>query len=167
MKDELKDFIEQHRAEFDQKQPSKRVWHNIDKKIFGKQGLQPLRYWQAAAVFFFAISIYFWLGNERPVVQSPTASKEFNDTEAFYVEQISEKIKMIHAVNSSDLNGFTQDFKQLEAMYMVLKEEHNQHPSEKIKEAMILNLLVRINLLNQQLYKLDESRQKEQIVEFS
>ena len=52
------------------------------------------------------------------------------------------------------LNGFTQDFKQLEAMYMILKEEMKSRPSEKVKDALVLNLLVRINLLNQQLYKL-------------
>ena len=41
--------------------------------------------------------------------------KEFKAAEAFYIEEISEKMKMIHSVNSSDLNGFTQDFQQLEA----------------------------------------------------
>jgi hypothetical protein len=54
------------------------------------------------------------------------------------------------------LNGFTQDFQQLEAMYMILKEEMKTQPSQKVKDALVLNLLVRINLLNQQLYKLDK-----------
>lgn len=111
--------------------------------------------------FLFSVSVYLWLGNEKPIVQSAIASKEFKDTEAFYVQQISDKINMIHTVNSSDLNGFTQDFQQLEAMYMVLKEEYNQRPGEKVKEALILNLLVRVNLLNQQLHKLDQPKRTE------
>jgi hypothetical protein len=39
---------------------------------------------------------------------------------------------------------------------MILKEEMKSQPSEKVKDALVLNLLVRINLLNQQLYKLDK-----------
>ena len=57
---------------------------------------------------------------------------------------------------SEGLNGFTQDFQQLEAMYMILKEEMKNTPSQKVKDALVLNLLVRINLLNQQLYKLEK-----------
>ncbi|MFN9500145.1 MAG: hypothetical protein ACK57K_02365, partial [Chryseotalea sp.] len=58
--------------------------------------------------------------------------------------------------NQSDLNGFTSDFQQLEAMYAVLQEEFQNRPSEKVKDAMILNLLVRINLLNKQLQEVEE-----------
>jgi hypothetical protein len=54
------------------------------------------------------------------------------------------------------LNGFTQDFQQLEAMYLVLKEEMHTHPSQKVKDALVLNLLVRIDLLNQQLHSLEK-----------
>jgi hypothetical protein len=57
------------------------------------------------------------------------------------------------------LNGFTRDFEQLEAMYMVLREEMKTRPSEKVKDALVLNLLVRIDLLNQQLHKLEEGHE--------
>ncbi|HEX5171206.1 MAG TPA: hypothetical protein VFW11_18645, partial [Cyclobacteriaceae bacterium] len=49
----------------------------------------------------------------------------------------------------------TNDFRQLEAMYLVLKEEMKIRPSKKVKDALVLNLLVRIDLLNQQLHKLE------------
>ena len=35
-------------------------------------------------------------------------------------------------------------------------------PSQKVKDALVLNLLVRINLLNQQLYKLDQEYNKKE-----
>ena len=71
--------------------------------------------------------------------------------------EISEKVELIDGFQKNEgLNGFTQDFQQLEAMYMILKEEMKSRPSQKVKDALVLNLLVRINLLNQQLFKLDQ-----------
>jgi hypothetical protein len=85
----------------------------------------------------------------------PVATKEFSDIEAFYGQQITDKMDLIRTISANNTTGFTEDMQQMEAMYMVLKEELNQHPSEKVKDAMILNLLVRINLLNQQLHQLE------------
>lgn len=62
---------------------------------------------------------------------------------------------------SEGLNGFTHDFQQLEAMYLVLKEEMKVRPSQKVKDALVLNLLVRIDLLNQQLHRLEEREEED------
>ena len=42
-------------------------------------------------------------------------------------------------------------------MYLVLKDEMEKRPSKDVKDALVLNLLVRIDLLNQQLNKLDQA----------
>lgn len=161
MKDQWKDFFEQNRNAFDAKEVPGTVWTNIHQTLFGKKsGWQPIRYWQAAAVVFFALSA-FLLTKDNFIEKQSMNLGEFSATESFYIEQIAEKMKMIHAVNASDLNGFTQDFQQLEAMYMVLKEEMNQRPSEQVKDALILNLIVRINMLNKQLQEVEESSQEE------
>ncbi len=68
---------------------------------------------------------------------------------------IADKMDIIQA-NQADLISFASDFQQLEAMYAVLQEEFQNRPSEKVKDAMILNLLVRINLLNKQLQEVEE-----------
>ncbi len=162
MKDELNDFIQQHRAALDDKQPPEKVWKSIGNELFKKHvWLQPIRYWQAAAIVFFALTLYAWSKNTTVLIQKPIADKEFVDTEAFYVQQISEKTNLIHSASTVDLNGFTRDLQQLDAMYMVLKEELALRPSEKVREAMVLNLLVRINLLNEQLHRLDVQEEKE------
>ena len=94
------------------------------------------------------------------------AVNEFNDVEEFYTAQISQKVALIEEVSgSSSTDEFTQDFKQLEAMYNVLKEEWKTRPSKKVKDALVLNLLVRINLLNQQLHRLEEDMEKEDSAE--
>jgi hypothetical protein len=55
-------------------------------------------------------------------------------------------------------------------MYSVLKEEMKNHPSQKVKDALVLNLLVRIDLLNQQLHNLEEdadSKEKKESAKIS
>ena len=166
MKDRLEDFIRQNRTAFDDKEPSEKVWRNIDASLkFSSRGWwNSVPLWRAAAVIFMALSGYLLIPKEtgKPQVQNnDVAVNEFNDVEAFYFEQISEKVELIDGFKKNEgLNGFTQDFKQLEAMYTILKEEMKARPSQKVKDALVLNLLVRINLLNQQLYKLDKEYDK-------
>jgi hypothetical protein len=164
MKDQLDDFIKKNREAFDDKVPSEKIWRNIDASMrFASPGLwNSLGLWRAAAVIFMMLSVYLLI--PKPVIKSDKtelAASEFKDVEAFYFEQISEKIELIDGFQKTEgLNGFTQDFKQLEAMYMILKEEMKASPSQKVKDALVLNLLVRINLLNQQLSKLDKEYAK-------
>ena len=88
---------------------------------------------------------------------------EFTDVEKFYVQQISEKVQLIDGFDKGEgFNGFTIDFQQLEAMYNVLKEEMKVRPSQKVKDAMVLNLLVQIDLLNQHLHKLEKESKPEE-----
>jgi hypothetical protein len=166
MKDQLDDFIQKNRAGFDDKEPSEKVWRNIESSLTfsPKSGWNAVVWWRAAAIIFMALSAYLLMPKQAtPSATSELAASEFSDVEEFYVRQISEKVELIDGFQKNEgLNGFTQDFKQLEAMYMILKEEMKSRPSQKVKDALVLNLLVRINLLNQQLYKLDQEYAKKE-----
>ncbi len=167
MKEEIEEFIHQNRNAFDDKEPSEKVWRNVraslsfeNKRLFNSMAL-----WRAAAIIFFALSVYLIMSKNQSVMTvASSSSKEFKDVENFYTQQISNKVKLINDFQKNEgLNGFTQDFQQLEAMYMVLKEQMNANPSDKVKDALVLNLLVRIDLLNQQLYSLEkEVKNKEE-----
>lgn len=159
MKDQLEDFVHQNRNAFDDKEPSPKVWKGIE----GSLGLSDRSWWnavtlwRAAAIFFMVLSGYLLLPKEPAKSQNALALKEFSDVEAFYIQQISHKVELIDEFKRNDgLNGFTHDFQQLEAMYLVLKEEMKASPSQKVKDALVLNLLVRIDLLNQHLHRLEE-----------
>jgi hypothetical protein len=160
MKDELKDFINQNRSAFDDKEPSDKIWSKVEASLPVKNSLwNSVVLWRAAAVIFMVLSVYLLIpkGIIGKQAGNDIAMGEFRDVEAFYVAQISEKVELIDEFKSNEgLNGFTQDFQQLEAMYMVLKEEMKNHPSSKVKDALVLNLLVRIDLLNQQLHNLEK-----------
>jgi hypothetical protein len=166
MKDHLEDFINQNRNAFDDKEPSDKVWKEVEASlpVKKKSVWNSVIMWRAAAVLFMVTSVILFLkgnfaGRHRDIAinSNDVALKEFKDVEDFYVAQISEKVELIDEFkNNEGLNGFTHDFQQLEAMYMVLKEEMKNHPSQKVKDALVLNLLVRIDLLNQQLNHLEK-----------
>ena len=161
MKDQLEDFVRRNRAAFDDKVPPTGVWKGIEASLAFRQRswLNPTALWRAAAIFFMALSIYLLIPHQATKTENAQAMKEFSDVEAFYIQQISNKVELIGEFTGSDgLNGFTHDFHQLEAMYLVLREEMNLRPSQKVKDALVLNLLVRIDLLNQQLHHLEEKK---------
>src|SRR5688572_22384815 len=126
MKKRLADFIHQNREKFDDQQPSDQVWKNIEGSMnFSKGSVwNSLTLWRAAAVIFMALSAFLLIPKNTSNQVQDVALNEFNDVESYYVKQISEKVELIDEFQRNEgLNGFTQDFQQLEAMYMVLKEE--------------------------------------------
>lgn len=162
MNENVEDFIRRKRNDFDDKTPSEKVWSGIERNLFSTRSLwNSVTLWRAAAVIFMALSIYLLIPKDN-IGANAVALKEFHDVESFYIKQISDKVQLIDEFQKSEvgLNGFTHDFQQLEAMYLVLKEEMRKHPSKEVKDALVLNLLVRIDLLNQQLHKLETQEYK-------
>ena len=162
MKDPLKDFIQNNRQAFDDKEPSKRVWKGISDSLQSRTMWDSLVVWRIAAAVFLCLSVYLLLNKNPSIEKKKEVARlqiEFKDLESFYSTQIAEKAAMISSLDSGGENQqFTNDFQKLDAMYQVLNEEMKTRPTEKVKDALILNLLVRIDLLNQQLKKLEDSR---------
>jgi len=168
MKDPLEEFVRKNRESFDDKEAPSSAWKNIEKGMgFNQRSLwNSVVLWRAAAIIFMAVTGYLLVAGRQTklvnVAVADIASNEFRDTENFYFKQISEKVAMIGEFQRGEgLNGFTQDFQQLDAMYLVLKEEMKLSPSQKVKDALVLNLLIRIDLLNQQLHHLEKAQHKE------
>jgi hypothetical protein len=157
MKDQLEYFIRQNKAAFDDKEPAGRNWNRIRKALFTKSSSwNSVSIWRAAAVILLGVCIYLVLPRLLNRKENAMALNEFKDIELFYISQIENKVDQIEDQRGSEgLNGFTNDFKQLDAMYQVLKEEMKLHPSQKVKDALVLNLLIQIDLLNQQLHKIE------------
>lgn len=165
MKDSLKDFIDQHREEFDNRIPSDNAWAKIQTEINPKRKvfLTAVSIWRAAAILFFGLSLYLYAtnnyGQKKEVAKLQT---EFRDLESFYGSQIAEKVEFIDKLETGyEDDQFTQDVQKLDAMYEVLREEMKSSPSEKVKDALILNMLIRIDLLNQQIQKLEDHRKRD------
>lgn len=165
MSNRMREFFESNRESFDDKSPSPGVWNRIERSLFGASNAslwQSVGVWRAAAVVLLGLVVFqYW--SPRMNVQSRedrAAQQEFVDVESFYSAQISQKVAMIHGDEAFQDDQFAQDLEKLEAMYAVLAEEMKRRPSQKVKDALVLNMLVRIDLLNQQLQLLEESRER-------
>ena len=130
---------------------------------FAKQSVElwnSLSLWRAAAVVLLGLSIFLFLNKQDSFLAAgqEAMQQDFSDIESFYTDQISEKAAIISQVGAFSDDSFTQDIQKLEAMYTVLKEEMKRYRSEKVKDALVLNMLVRLDLLNQEIHKLEESK---------
>ncbi len=167
MKDALKDFIGKNRQAFDDKEPSDKVWKGIQSELKSTSLWNSIVVWRIAAAILLGLSSYLFISKEGTDLKKSEVARlqiEFNDLESFYSNQIAEKVAMISGLDESgEHQQFTQDFQKLEAMYQVLAEEMKSRPNEKVKDALILNLLIRIDLLNQQLKKLEDVRSKTEV----
>lgn len=164
MKDHLEDFIRQNKAAFDDKEPADKSWTLISSRLFVNTSFSlwnSVNVWRAAAVILLGACIYLAVPKLQDRKERALAMSEFKDVESFYTKEIADKVELIEDFRGAEagLNGFTNDFKQLNAMYQVLKEEMKLHPSQKVKDALVLNLLVQIDLLNQQLHKIEEGEE--------
>ena len=163
MKDQFEEFVVNHRDEFDGKMPAEKNWKRISESIFGREAASlwnSVSMWRAAAIVLMGISVYLFIGKQNaiPAPRQEAIQQDFSDVESFYEDQISQKVALISQEGSFSDDSFTQDIQKLEAMYTMLREEMRKGRSEKVKDALVLNLLVRLDLLNQQIQKLEESK---------
>ena len=171
MKDSLKEFVAQNKHAFDAHQPAESSWKQIEMKLPERRFRlwNSVILWRSAAILLLGISTFLFIS--KPVVKSSMGESaqlkgEFKDLEFYYSNQIVEKKELVSQIQSD--TGFTEDevtqnLKKLEAMYQVLKIEMEKRPSQDVKDALVLNLLVRIDLLNQQLNRLDKKNSKTEI----
>ena len=161
-KDNLEKFVQGNKDKFYDLSPSGKVWHGIEKGIHSK--LEHRWLWKAAAVFFFCLSSFLIFDKYSPstrqdvLVQKQEVAKDFGDIEKFYFQIISDKRELIYEYDHLEAPikvDFEQDLQKLDAMYEVLKEELKNNPSKKVVDALILNLLVRIDVLNEKIEELE------------
>ncbi len=169
MQDKLEKFIKEHRQLLDDKTPDNGLWHKIEREIDRDRKKKHVDFtflWKAAAIFFLGVSgyLFYQLNNsskaDRPSDLSTAGiMKEFEAAEAFYIAEISEKRANIEAINNVNQNlaqSFHEDIHKLDSMYGELKKELFQDNNEQVFNALIQNLQIRIEILNQQLNILEQ-----------
>lgn len=138
------------------------------KPFVNKQRGWGFNWWAAASVAILLLTGGFWFLNhqygvtEQPevVAVSPTYAKEFVQY-ARLVDQKQAELKAMTTSNPALYEAFANDLNRLERSYQTLKADLPENPNqETLVQAMIQNLQLQIDLLNEQLRVIQ--RMKEQ-----
>lgn len=174
MSGQLEKFIADNRSDFNDKTPSGNVWDNIEAAMAGKQKktslLTPFFKWSmaAAAVLVMGTGIYLFTKKDK-ITEKGTVATE-NNYEVPDAPEVNQFAKII-AIKQEELKTlgkeqpelyqqFTKDITQLDSSYNALKNQLNSTPNrEMLLEAMIQNLQLQLNVLNQQLNIINEIKQ--------
>jgi len=188
MSKNLERFAREHRNGFDSADPSPHIWDEIAKKMENKQNTTPVRsmkkkWWTVAACVALAVAagaVYMNVQKSKPVPDIIAAVPETNqktdhdaDIEAIdpaYAKQVAQfsglieekqkELQSIRIEQPSLYEQFSDDIKRLDSTYHLLKHELPVNPNkEELLQAMIYNLQLQINLLNQQLNVIQKIKQ--------
>ena len=170
MKDRFEKFVNENRKEFDNEYPDDRVWKRIRRKLDENSGSSVTIFlWKAAAVIFFGLSSFLLIQDFRErqlvknnMVEIAQARNEFAQVEDYYISLISNKEQELDNFASSGESDYRVNLGNLDAIYQVLKDEMEKGPSKEVIDALILNLISRIDILNREVEKISESEENQQ-----
>ncbi len=163
MDDRLEKFIKSNRPEMDDKNPGHEIWDKIEKEL--QPEVKEIKIskshtlWRAAAVILLLLTS--WLVFEK-VKQGDGVDKnieisklnpQLEEAETFYLSLIDQKRNEILSLGDKYNLGadFSGEINTLDSMYMVLKKDMINGSEENLVDAMIVNLQLRIEVLNRQL----------------
>jgi hypothetical protein len=166
-------FMQDHRDEFDTEEPGEQVWIKLQqqleppKKQRGVLVMRLLKWSAAAAILILAgMGVYSLFINKPPtktqnvaVVQEDKILKEINPgyaEEVYHFTKLIElkqhELKQIEKDHPRLYKKFVSDITRLDSSYNALRRELPLNPNrEQLLEAMIENLRLQTEILNQQL----------------
>lgn len=156
MKEKFEDYVKKNRATFDDEMPGDKVWRGVERHIPAGSAKGFKWVWQAAAIIFFATSAFLLVDKFEGQENAVATNESFNQVEDFYFQEISQKRALIYDMSETGVSS-EAELQKLDAMYLVLKEQFKEKPSQEVAEALTLNLIVRLDLLNQVVADIEES----------
>ncbi len=151
--DELEKFIQNNRQAFDDKSPASDTWSAIESHLPGKRR-QPMLIWKAAAAIFLATTIGLFayimqLNSQTAGVAS--LDEEFRQMEYFYLSNIRNYQETLVEFDVQDENELVSEMEILDSAYGALKKEYLSSGNEELRNAMIYNLQLRKDILEEQI----------------
>lgn len=152
MGDQLEKYIMEHRDAFDDAEPSQNLWNEIDQKLDKKKTNFSV-VWKVAAVLFLVSTVVLLVDRQEDSMSGPVLSQEFMEAEDYYVSMIAQRRQLItEKLTPEQEEAFLSEINDLDSMYLELKKTYEVNASnERIMDAMINNLQLRLDILNRQL----------------
>jgi len=188
MSNRLEQFIRDNRESFDDVEPSPAIWKGVKDDLKPSASTSRLVWMNsrklvaaAAVLVLILAAIFLFLnkspknseqqmaGNTNPAV-APDLLNEINPTyakEVYHFTQLIElkqdELKQIGKDQPELYKQFVGDITRLDSSYNALKKELPANPNrEQLLEAMIQNLQLQTELLNQQLFIIKKIKQSKQ-----
>lgn len=187
MSKRLEDFVRSNREAFDSEEPNPLIWNRLEeqlrpggsvKKIPGRTYFR----WAIAAALtgLVALGVIYTMNKQpeksNPVAQTTTTTPKSNDVDLLneinpsYAKEVSHftqlielkqsELKQIEKDQPKLYQQFIGDITKLDSMYNALQKDLPENPNrEQLLEAMIQNLKLQTELLNQQLLIIQKIKQ--------
>lgn len=177
MSKRLEDFIHDHRDEFDDLTPRSGLWGDIEKQLSfdslpekkreGKTfSLGFVLRLAAIIILVMGIGFVFYLRSERRTggVDLAAINPEYAKQQKHYASLVKEKRTELRDVAKTDpqlYREFSGDLAKMDSTYKKLTNELKTSPNqERVLRAMIRNLQVQSEVLNQQLQIIEQFNQQ-------
>lgn len=185
MSKRLEDFIRDNREAFDSEEPRPQLWKKMrseleqdDRRTDKVFHLSFLRWTAAAAIVIMMVGMFFYMNQRQQVTgmakaeQSQTEyDKMLDQIDPTYAKQVyhftqlielkQNELKQIEKEHPELYTQFVKDIYKLDSSYQALRAELPANPDpETLLEAMLQNLRLQADLLNQQLTIIKQIKNK-------
>ncbi len=166
---DLEQFIDEQRTEFDDAYPSLKLWSNIEKELGSEKNntqLKTVRPWyQIAATVLILVTLggiggmYLGRQYQQPTIESILAkvAPEFSETAQYYNQKIDQEYaKFASHIEDPDLDA---DLAQIDAAMADLREELLHAPEgreEQIVQDLIDNYRLKLQILERVLKHIEQ-----------
>lgn len=176
----LEKFINENRNAFDDEVPSNKIWQGVESAISEKKKSKLVSMtsgfkWSiaAAVVILAGLGIFFKMQQTTPAIDTvkvkpdttataeiavitPDESPEVNQF-AKLIALKQDELKKLAKEQPELYQKFTKDINQLDTTYITLKKQLSSTPNKELLiEAMIQNLQLQLQVLNQQLHIINQ-----------
>src|SRR5215213_5977580 len=187
MSKKLEQFIRDNREDFDSEEPRPQLWKNLnaelqaEKKNDKQVHLSFLRWTAAAAIIVMLVGMFYYMNQQKAnnnftntntaVPADDALLNEVNPTyakEVYHFTQLIElkqnELKQVSKEHPELYSQFVTDVHRLDSSYQALRAELPANPDpETLLEAMLQNLRLQADLLNQQLTIIKQIKQNKQV----
>ncbi|QNL50829.1 hypothetical protein H8S90_04355 [Olivibacter sp. SDN3] len=174
MKGNIEKFISENKKLFDEAVPPENIWGNIERSLEENfqqkkksKALKQRTFISIAAMFLLVCTagILFYRTNQSNKQDYSNIDPILAKRQLEYASLVNEKRDALSAMAANDPNlyqEFSDVINKMQSNYKQLKEEIAQSPNKELTlEAMINNLQMQIEVLNQQLEVLNYIHQQE------
>lgn len=176
MMDNFERHIRDNKLEFDEHKANRaKLWANIEMQLDAPvKKTKTIRLWNSsamkiAAALFIAFGLFgvfqMAMNNNLENTQNSIANQELNDIDMHYQGLVAYQVKLVNSseqLSNEEKIEFLSFMDELDAEYKTLKEELRKNvDSERVLEAIVLNYKKRIEIIENLLSLINDSKKTE------